>query len=109
MVIYTWAGTYTVQIDKKTVTKVALLARLELDEKESEAYSTQLAAILSYIDKLNEIDTKNVLPTSHVLPALKNVFRKDSLKDSLDAADALSNAPSKESDFFKVPQVIEGK
>jgi len=97
------------QIDKKTVTKVALLSRLELDEKETALYSTQLAAILTYIDKLNEIDTKNVLPTSHVLPTLKNVFRKDSLKNSLDAADVLSNAPSKEGDFFKVPQVIEGK
>ena len=97
------------QIDKKTVTKVALLSRLELDEKESGLYSTQLAAILSYIDKLNEVDTKSVLPTSHVLPNLKNVFRKDSLKKSLDAADVLSNAPSKEGDFFKVPQVIEGK
>jgi len=98
-----------VQIDKKTVTKVALLSRLELDDKECELYSTQLAAILSYIDKLNEIDTKDVLPTSHVLPTLKNVFRKDSLKKSLDATDVLSNAPSKEGDFFKVPQVIEGK
>jgi aspartyl/glutamyl-tRNA(Asn/Gln) amidotransferase, C subunit len=97
------------QIDKKTVTKVALLSRLELDEKESEQYSTQLAAILTYIDKLNEIETKNVLPTSHVLPTLKNIFRKDTLKDSLNVADVISNAPSKEGDFFKVPQVIEGK
>lgn len=97
------------QIDKKTVTKVALLSRLELDEKESQLYSTQLAAILSYIDKLSEIDTKDVIPTSHVLPTLKNVFRKDSLKNSLDVKDVLNNAPSKEGEFFKVPQVIEGK
>ena len=95
------------QIDKKAVAKVALLSRLELDEKESGLYSTQLAAVLSYIDKLNEIDTKNVPPTSHVLPTLKNVFRKDSLKSSLDVADVLSNAPSKEGNFFKVPQVID--
>ena len=97
------------QIDKKTVKNVALLSRLELDEKESGAYSTQLAAILSYMGKLNEVDTKSVLPTSHVLPNLKNVFRKDSLKKSLDKSDVLSNAPAKEGDFFKVPQVIEGK
>ncbi|MFA5256390.1 MAG: Asp-tRNA(Asn)/Glu-tRNA(Gln) amidotransferase subunit GatC [Candidatus Omnitrophota bacterium] len=97
------------QIDKNTVKKIALLSRLELDEKESGLYSSQLAAILSYIDKLNEIDTKDVLPTSHVLSTLKNVFRKDSLKSSLDTSDVLSNAPSKEGDFFKVPQVIEGK
>jgi len=96
-----------VQIDKKTVANVAILSRLELDEKESALYSGQLASILSYIGKLNEVDTKNVLPTSHVLPSLKNVFRSDVLKNSLDAADVLSNAPEKEGDFFKVPQVID--
>ena len=97
------------QIDNKTVKNVAILSRLELDEKEFALYSGQLASILSYIGKLNEIDTKDVLPTSHVLPSLKNVFRKDVLKKSLDADDVLGNAPQREGDFFKVPQVIEGK
>lgn len=97
------------QIDKKTVKHVALLSRLELDEKELELYSSQLASILSYINKLNEINTENVPPTSHPLAGLKNVFRKDVLKKSLEAGDALKNAPSREGDFFKVPQVIEGK
>jgi len=97
------------QIDKKTVKNVAILSRLELDEKETELYSNQLAAILTYIEELNKVDTKDVLPTSHVLPTLKNVFRKDIPKGSLDVSDVLSNAPSKEGDFFKVPQVIEGK
>ena len=97
------------QIDKETVKHVAFLSRLELDEKELELYSRQLADILSYINKLNEIDTKEVPPTSHVLPTLKNVFRKDSLKKSLDAKEVLKNAPSRDGDFFKVPQVIEGK
>lgn len=96
-------------IDKKAVQHVALLSRLELNDKESDAYSKQLASILSYIDKLNEIDTKDVLPTSHPLASLKNVFRKDILKKSLELDEALKNAPSKEGDFFKVPQVIEGK
>lgn len=96
-------------IDKNIVKRVAHLARLSLDEKESALYSSQLGAILSYIDKLNEINTDNVLPTSHALPTLKNVFRKDVLKPSLGAEDTLSNAPSKEGDFFKVPKIIEGK
>ena len=97
------------QIDNRTVANVAILSRLELDEKESALYSGQLASILSYIGKLNEVDTKNVLPTSHPLQNLKNVFRKDVLKDSLDVDDVLSNAPQREGDLFKVPQVIEGK
>ncbi len=96
-------------IDKKLVKHAALLSRLELDEKESELYSKQLASILSYISKLNEIDTGTVHPTSHPLATLKNVFRIDALKKSLDVEAVLKNAPSKEGDFFKVPQVIEGK
>ena len=96
-------------IDEKTVKHVALLSRLSLDEKELQTYSKQLASILSYISKLNEIDTKGVHPTSHALPTLKNVFRRDSLKPSLQTDDVLKNAPSKDGDFFKVPQIIEGK
>jgi len=96
-------------IDKKTVKHVAHLARLSLNEKELGLYSTQLASILSYIGKLNEVNTEGVAPTSHPLSSLKNVFRKDVLKKSLEADDALKNAPSREADFFKVPQIIEGK
>ena len=96
-------------IDSKTVKHVAHLARLELNDKELQQYSSQLASILSYISKLNEIDTTNVIPTSHALSTLKNVFRKDVLKKSLETDDALKNAPSNEGDFFKVPQIIEGK
>lgn len=96
-------------IDKIVVSRVAHLARLTLDQKELDVYSKQLASILSYINKLNEIDTKDVLPTSHALNTLKNVFRKDYPKPSLKAEEALNNAPSRDDDFFKVPPVIEGK
>lgn len=96
-------------IDKDTVKHVALLSRLSLSEKELDVHSKQLASILSYINKLNEIDTSAVRPTSHVLASLKNVFRKDILKPSLPSEKALSNSPSKEGGYFKVPQVIEGK
>ncbi|MFH0764450.1 MAG: Asp-tRNA(Asn)/Glu-tRNA(Gln) amidotransferase subunit GatC [Candidatus Omnitrophota bacterium] len=96
-------------MDKAVVKHVAHLARLSLNDKELEAYSGQLAAILSYISKLNEVDTNNVPPTSHAISTLKNVFRIDALKPSLSADDALANAPQKEEGFFKVPQVIEGK
>jgi aspartyl-tRNA(Asn)/glutamyl-tRNA(Gln) amidotransferase subunit C len=94
-------------IDKKAVRHVALLSRLELGEKDLETYSSQLASILSYISKLNEVDTSHAYPTSHPLATLKNVFRKDSLKASLDTPEVLKNAPAKEGDFFKVPQVID--
>jgi len=96
-----------VSIDKKAVKHVALLSRLEFNEKDLDAHSIQLASILSYISRLNEIDTSNVHPTSHPLITLKNVFRKDSLKKSLGTQEVLKNAPSGESDYFKVPQVID--
>jgi len=96
-------------IDKNDVKHIALLSRLSLSEDELEIHSKQLASIVSYINKLNEIDTSTVLPTSHVLASLKNVFRKDVLKVSLPADKALANAPARDGDFFKVPQVIEGK
>ena len=102
-------GVTRVGIDKKIVKSVAFLSRIELDEKELEIYSRQLASIVSYINKLNEVGTKDVLPTSHVLSTLKNVFRKDVVKPSLGCDEALRPAPSREGDFFKVPQVIEGK
>jgi aspartyl-tRNA(Asn)/glutamyl-tRNA(Gln) amidotransferase subunit C len=94
-------------IDKKIVKHVALLSRLSLDDDELISYSKQLSDILLYIGKLNEVNTDNVQPTSHALSNLKNVFRKDEVKSSLDAKDALANAPAREGDFFKVPQVIE--
>ena len=97
------------EIDKKTVQYVAHLSRLEFDESQLALYSSQLAAILSYIDKLNEVDTASTQPTSHPLAMLKNVFRRDILRPSIPPEDALSNAPSKDGYFFVVPPIIEGK
>lgn len=96
-------------IDKSTVKRVAHLSRLALGDKELDLYAGQLASILTYINKLNEINTEGVPPTSHAISSLKNVFRKDVLKPSLNTEDVLSNAPQAEGDFFKVPQIIEGK
>lgn len=97
------------KIDKETVRRVASLSRLALADDELLKYSSQLETIITYISKLNEIDTKDVPPTSHPLSTLKNVYRKDLPKPSLKTEEALANAPSKDGDFFKVPQVIENK
>ncbi|HEA47149.1 MAG TPA: Asp-tRNA(Asn)/Glu-tRNA(Gln) amidotransferase subunit GatC [bacterium] len=94
------------KITKKDVEYVAKLARLKLSEKEKEKFTKQLDQILKYVDKLNELDTKKVKPTSHVLP-LKNVFREDKIKKSLEVEKTLENAPEKARGFFKVPKVIE--
>ena len=96
-------------IDRKTVQHIALLSRLALSEAELELYSKQLADILSYISKLNEVDTKDTPPTSHVLKSMVNIDRADELKASLPVEAALANAPERDGDFFKIPKVIEGK
>lgn len=93
-------------IDEKTVKHVARLSRIGLSEKELGLYQKQLADILGYIHKLNEVDTKDTLPTSHPLANLKNVFRKDRVRKSLPVEDVLQNAPNRKDNFFSVPKII---
>lgn len=92
-------------LTKKQVEHVALLGRLELSEEEKETYANQLSAILEYIETLNKLDTENVPPTAHVLP-LKNVFREDQVCTHMSNEKALSNAPDKEGNYFRVPKIV---
>jgi aspartyl-tRNA(Asn)/glutamyl-tRNA(Gln) amidotransferase subunit C len=94
------------KLSKEEVEHVAKLSRLAVSEEEKESFSRQLSEILTYIGKLNELDTSKVEPTSHVLD-LSNVFRDDVVRESLSAADALANAPDRENDHFRVPKIIE--
>lgn len=93
-------------ITKKEVEYVARLARLKLTEEEKEKYTKQLGDILTYINKLSELNTEKVEPTSHVLH-LSNVFREDEVKPSLKQEEILANAPEVEYDHFKVKKIIE--
>ena len=94
------------KLEKEKVRYVARLARLKLTEEEIELFSRQLGDVLTYMEKLNELNTTDVPSTSHVLP-LKNVFRKDEVHPSLLQEEVLSNVPLGEKGFFKVPKVIE--
>lgn len=93
-------------ITVKDVEHVANLARLELSEEEKEQFTGQLNAILKYAEKLNELDTEQVEPTSHVLP-VTNVMRDDAVRESVAVEIALKNAPDEEDGQFKVPAVLE--
>ncbi|HHI97557.1 MAG TPA: Asp-tRNA(Asn)/Glu-tRNA(Gln) amidotransferase subunit GatC [Thermodesulfatator atlanticus] len=93
-------------ITKEEVQHVAHLARLEFSEEELERFTEQLAQILSYVEKLNELDTSQVEPTYHALK-LTNIFREDEVKESIPTEEALSNAPQRENGFFVVPKVIK--
>ena len=84
---------------------VANLARLELKPAEAAAMADQLAQILSYVDKLNELDTSKVEPTTHAI-STTNAFRDDELRDSLGQEKALANSPRQNGEAFVVPRVI---
>ncbi|SDX44061.1 Asp-tRNA(Asn)/Glu-tRNA(Gln) amidotransferase subunit GatC [Paenibacillus sp. CF384] len=90
----------------KDVEHVANLARLELSEQEKEQFTGQLNAILKYAEKLDELQTDGVEPTSHVLP-VHNVMRDDVTRESVTNETALRNAPDDEDGQFKVPAVLE--
>lgn len=94
------------KISKEMVKHIAMLSRLEFQENEIELYGEQLSRILDYVDKLNEVNTEGVEPTSHVL-SLNNVFREDIVKASLSREEALRNAPDSTDKFFRVPKIIE--
>lgn len=93
-------------IERKDVEHVARLARLALTDDELERMREQLNGILAYIEKLNELDTEGVEPTSHAVPML-NVMREDEPAPCLPRDEALANAPDRAGELFRVPRIIE--
>lgn len=93
------------KISREEVRHVAELARLRLDAEEELAMTRHLNLVLAYMEKLNEVDTSGVPPTTHAIP-LENVFRPDEVRDSLDRDWALANAPQSDGANFVVPKVI---
>ncbi len=94
------------KITRKEVEHVAQLARLELTDEEKERMTAQLDAILGYVDKLNQLDTSAVEPTTTVIPMV-SVMREDEVRPSLKQAEALANAPQRDGHFFAVPKVLD--
>ena len=93
-------------IERKDVEHVARLARLALTDAEIERMRAQLNGILAYIEKLNELDTRDVAPTAHAVP-LVNVMRDDEAGPCLPRDEALANAPDRAGELFRVPRIIE--
>jgi len=91
---------------KISIEHIANLARLSLSDEEKELFGRQLESILSYMDTLNELDTKDIEPTSHVI-AIRNVTREDVQTPSLDREEALANAPDRTEKLYRVPKIIE--
>jgi aspartyl-tRNA(Asn)/glutamyl-tRNA(Gln) amidotransferase subunit C len=93
-------------IDNATIDKLANLARLEFNDSEKEAIKKDLSKILSYVEKLNEIDTTGVEPLIHISDEV-NVLRDDVVEETITQQEALKNAPDKNSDYFKIPKVLD--
>lgn len=93
------------KISKEDVRYVARLARLNVSEEDTETFTLQLNSILSYMDKLNELDTSDVQPMSHAIDVC-NAFRQDTVQGSFAQEVALENAPEREGAFFKVPRIV---
>jgi len=93
------------KISKKHVEDVAFLARLTLSDEELNKMTIQLGEILSYVEKLNELDTSTIKTTSHVF-SVCNAFREDKVKISLTQNEALMNAPKQHEDMFQVPKIL---
>ena len=92
-------------ISDETMEYVGILAKLELSDAEKEAAKKDMESMLDYIDKLNELDTSNVEPMSHVFP-VQNVFREDVLTNGDNKEATLANAPLRKEDSFEVPKTI---
>lgn len=94
------------KITTDTVDKIAHLARLEFENEAKEQIVKDMNNMLTFIDKLNELNTDNVAPLIYMSDEV-NVLREDEVKQEITQQEALKNAPKHDSDYFKVPRMIE--
>jgi aspartyl-tRNA(Asn)/glutamyl-tRNA(Gln) amidotransferase subunit C len=93
-------------VDKALVDKLASLAKLNFSDDEKDAFIKDFARILEFVDKLKEVDTAGVEPLRYITDEV-NVLREDVQQQVITKEEALKNAPVKDSDYFKVPKVIQ--
>ena len=93
-------------LDKATVARIAVLARIEVPEAEQDRLAGELSQILGWIEQLGEVDTEGVEPMRSVMP-IKARWRQDTVTDGNRPCDVLANAPSAHEGYFVVPKVVE--
>jgi aspartyl-tRNA(Asn)/glutamyl-tRNA(Gln) amidotransferase subunit C len=94
------------KVDREKLEKIATLARLEFDEKDAEKMVRDLGNMISFVEKLNEVNTDGVEPLTTMSHEV-NSLRDDEVKPHLDRDVALSSAPKKDAQYFRVPKVLE--
>ena len=93
-------------LDRKEIDELAHLSRLVLNDKESELITVQINKLLGNFASLQKLDTENVPPTSHAVPAY-NVFREDTVKPSLAPEEVVANGPQVAENCFVVPKIVD--
>lgn len=96
------------KLNMTIVNKIAHLARLSFGDEEKKRIMDDMNKIIQFVDKLNDLDTQGVEELSYINDDI-NVLREDIVKERISKQEGLSNAPLADSDYFKVPKVIDKK
>ena len=94
------------EVTDALIDKLALLSRLKFNEEEKKEIRNDLQRMISFVDKLNELDTSGITPLIHMSDEIK-VLREDEVKGQMNREEAFKNAPAHDGKFFKVPKVIK--
>lgn len=90
------------------VRHISHLCRLQLSQEDIDRFTADLGEIIDYVNQIQKLDTSGIDPTFQTAP-LSNIFREDIIKKSLSPEEVLSNAPDRESDYFRMPRIMEKK
>jgi aspartyl-tRNA(Asn)/glutamyl-tRNA(Gln) amidotransferase subunit C len=93
-------------IDKQTLQKIAHLSRLEIKPEDEDKMLKEMSAIVTFVEKLNEVDTTGIEPLTTMSHEV-NSLREDVVKNQLERSKGLQSAPKKDDEFFRVPKVLE--
>ena len=94
------------KVNDDLIHNLSRLARLDFNKEDKEKMKSDLSKILSFIDKLSKIETKNIKPLIYI-NSQTNIMRDDIIDNEITQKEALLNAPKKDSDYFKVPTVLK--
>lgn len=92
-------------ITDKTMDEIEILAKLHLTDEEKEKSREEMQRMLDYVDMLNQLDTRDIEPLTHIFP-IQNVFREDEVEESTPKEELLKNAPREKDGQFLVPKTI---
>ena len=96
------------KLDEKMVDKIAELSKIEFKDDEKLTIINDMINMLEFVDQLKELNTDQVKPLIHMSEEV-NVLREDEIIETVGQQDALKNAPSKDSTYFKIPKVLDKK